>query len=159
MATEIKSPNSITVRKLHPVIGAQIIGVELSRELDDGTIDQIKQAWYDHTVLLFRAQDISEDDQLRFAGYFGTVAERVIAPEGANKPVGPEWTNVLMVTDKVDENGEALGALDDDLIDAVAIQVDVAVGVGVRECREDRAVRAAGAARGVLPRGRPAPTA
>lgn len=111
MATGIKSPNSITVRKLHPVIGAQIIGVDLSRELDDGTIDQIKQAWYDHTVLLFRGQDISEDDQLRFAGYFGTVAERVIAPEGADKPVGPEWTNVLMVTDKVDENGEALGAL------------------------------------------------
>ena len=111
MATGIKGSQSITVSKLHPVIGAQITGVDLSQNLDDETIGQIKQAWYDHTVLLFRDQDISEDDQLRFAGYFGTVAERVIAPDGADKPVGPEWTNMLMVTDKVDENGEALGAL------------------------------------------------
>ena len=40
MATGIKASDSFTVSKLHPVLGAQIIGVDLSQNLDDKTIDQ-----------------------------------------------------------------------------------------------------------------------
>jgi len=111
MATSRNDPASVTVTGLHPAIGAEIRGVDLSQELDDDTIGLIRQAWFDHTVLVFRGQDISENQQLRFAGYFGTVAERVIAPDGASKPAGPEWTNMLLITDKVDDSGDALGAL------------------------------------------------
>src|SRR5262249_36783270 len=54
---------TVSVTRLHPVIGAEIRGVDLSRPLDDATLREIKQAWYAHTVLVFRNQTLSEDDQ------------------------------------------------------------------------------------------------
>ena len=73
---------------------------------------QIKNAWYDHTVLVFRDQKLSEDDQRRFASYFGPVAKRVPPRPGA---VGAdtliEWDDMLLVTDNVDANGKPIGAL------------------------------------------------
>jgi alpha-ketoglutarate-dependent taurine dioxygenase len=58
---------TISVTRLHPVIGAEIGGVDLCRPLDAETLRQIKDAWHEHTVLLFRGQNLSEDDQRRFA--------------------------------------------------------------------------------------------
>ncbi len=111
MAARLKDSAAITVTKLHPVIGAEIGGVDLSRELDDDTLERIRQAWYDRAVLVFRDQDISEDDQLRFAAHFGPIATRVIPPAGANRPKAPDWSNLMLVTDRVDEDGEPVGAL------------------------------------------------
>jgi len=104
--------STISVTKLHPLIGAEIGGVDLGRPLDAGTFRQIKDAWHDHTVLLFRDQDLSEDDQRRFASYFGSVAKRVPPKAGASG-VGdsPEWDDMMLVSDKVDAKGKALGTL------------------------------------------------
>jgi len=104
--------STISVTKLHPLIGAEIGGVDLGRPLDAGTFRQIKDAWHDHTVLLFRDQDLSEDDQRRFASYFGPVAKRVPPKAGASG-VGdsPEWDDMMLVSDKVDAKGKALGTL------------------------------------------------
>jgi alpha-ketoglutarate-dependent taurine dioxygenase len=74
---------TISVTRLHPVIGAEIGGVDLCRPLDAETLRQIKDAWHEHTVLLFRGQSLSEDDQRRFASYFGPVAKRVPPKPGA----------------------------------------------------------------------------
>jgi taurine dioxygenase len=111
MATSLKDTGTMTVTKLHPVIGAEIGGVDLSRELDDATIEAIRQAWHDHTVLLFRDQDISGEDQLRFAGHFGTVAERHTPKEGSSGTNSPKWTTLMPISDKTDEDGNAIGAL------------------------------------------------
>jgi taurine dioxygenase len=67
---------TISVTKLHPAIGAEIRGVDLSRPLDASTVRPIRDAWHEHTVLLFRDQKLTEDDQRRFASYFGQVAKR-----------------------------------------------------------------------------------
>ena len=47
----------ISVTKLHPLIGAEVSGVDLSRPLDAETVRQIKDAWHKHTVLVFRDPD------------------------------------------------------------------------------------------------------
>jgi taurine dioxygenase len=101
----------IAVTKLHPHIGAEIRGADLSRPLERATLDQIRNAWHAHTVLLFRDQDLSEDDQRRFASYFGPVATRVKPPPGAKRNDGPDWTDLMMITDRVDADGKAVGAL------------------------------------------------
>jgi len=112
MATKLKETGSITVTGLHPVIGAQVSGVDLSLALDAATVEAIRRAWHDHTVLVFRGQNITGDDQLRFASHFGTVAERHKPKPGANSPEDvPDWTNLMLVTDKKDENGKPLGGL------------------------------------------------
>ena len=112
MTLAAEQVSTISVTKLHPLIGAEIGGVDLGRPLDAGTFRQIKDAWHDHTVLLFRDQDLSEDDQRRFASYFGSVAKRVPPKAGASG-VGdsPEWDDMMLVSDKVDAKGKALGTL------------------------------------------------
>ena len=67
MAIAAERIRTILVTRLHPVIGAEIGGVDLCRPLDAETLRQIKDAWREHTVLLFRGQSLSEDDQRRFA--------------------------------------------------------------------------------------------
>jgi taurine dioxygenase len=109
VAEQIK-PISIT--RLHPMIGAEIRGVDLSRPLDAATQRQVKDAWHEYIVLLFRDQTLSEDDQRRFASYFGPVARRVPPKAGAPGASGsPEWDDMMMVSDQVDANGNALGSL------------------------------------------------
>ena len=103
---------TISVTKLHPIIGAEIGGIDLSRPLDAETLRQVKDAWHEHTVLLFRAQQLSEDDQRRFASYFGPVAKRVPPKTGATG-VGdsPEWDDMMLVSDNVDAKGKPTGSL------------------------------------------------
>ena len=42
-------------------------GIDLSRPLDEATQNLVRDAWSTHLVLLFRNQDFSPEDQLRFA--------------------------------------------------------------------------------------------
>ena len=111
MATQLTEKRGLTITPLHPLIGAQVTGVDLSQDLDPAILAEIKQAWADHTLLLFRGQDMSGEDQLRLAGHFGPIATRVTPPPGTPLPAGPKWTNIMLITDRKDEAGEALGAL------------------------------------------------
>ena len=110
MATKLEDPATITVSKLHPVIGAEIRGVDLSQPLGDDTVEQIIEAWHQHIVLLFRDQTLSEDNQIRFAAHFGPVAGRV-QPVGGDPLDAPDWNNLMLITDHVDSTGKAIGSL------------------------------------------------
>ena len=111
MATSLQETGPITVTPLHPAIGAEIGGVDLSKTLNADMGQTITQAWHDHTILLFRDQDISGEDQLRFAELFGTVAERHIPKDGASHSGSPDWKNLMPISDQTDEDGQAIGAL------------------------------------------------
>jgi len=102
---------TLSVHKMHPHIGAEIRGVDLSKPLDDATLRQIMDAWHQHAVLVFRDQKLSEDDQRRFASHFGKVAKRVPPPSNAIKVDSPEWDDMMTISDHVDANGKALGSL------------------------------------------------
>jgi len=62
---------AITVTPLSDALGAAITGVDLCRDLDDATIQDIKQAWYDYVILVFPNQDINDDEQEKFCRNFG----------------------------------------------------------------------------------------
>ena len=55
--------DKLTVRPLHPAVGAEIEGFEPRRPLDDETIAQLRAAFDDRGVLVFRNLDIDEDMQ------------------------------------------------------------------------------------------------
>jgi taurine dioxygenase len=57
----------IEVRPLSPACGAEIRGVDLTKPLTEAQVNAIKNAWAKHLVLVFRGQQVSQDDQLRFA--------------------------------------------------------------------------------------------
>ena len=111
MAAAAEAIETIEVRKLHPVIGAEIKGVDLRHPLDAHTLARIKDAWHAHTVLVFRGQDLSEADQRRFASYFGPVASRVKPPAGAKRDDSPEWNEMMVISDRVSPEGKPLGSL------------------------------------------------
>lgn len=76
---------SIGVRPLSPALGAEITGVDLSEKLSAGTVQQIRDAWNRYIVLVFRGQDLSMEQQLRFASYFGELGERKRSKTGLKK--------------------------------------------------------------------------
>ena len=112
MSPVAERTRAISVIKLHPDIGAEIRGVDLSRPLDEETVRQIKDAWHEHAVLLFRDQNLGEDDQRRFASHFGPVAKRVPPKPGAPGAADAlVWDDMMTISDHVDANGKALGSL------------------------------------------------
>lgn len=68
--------SSIRVTPLSGVAGAEIGGVDLSQELSPAVVEEIRRAWHQHLVLVFRGQDLTMEQQKRFAGYFGDLGER-----------------------------------------------------------------------------------
>ena len=71
----------IEVIPLGSACGAEIRGVDLTRELSDDVVAALQKAWNEHLVLVFRGQKVSQEDQLRFAQRFGPLGERKKAPE------------------------------------------------------------------------------
>lgn len=61
----------ITVRELHPLIGAAVTGIDARRPMDQATFDAVHQAWMDHLVLVFPGQDISDEEHVAFTRHFG----------------------------------------------------------------------------------------
>ena len=55
--------------------GATVTGVDLSKELTEPLVTDIRQAWVEHGVLAFPDQPLSDDDLERFTGYFGDFGE------------------------------------------------------------------------------------
>src|ERR1700681_3662891 len=111
--TEVTS--KIEVKPLSQACGAEISGVDLSKPLSEHEVRTIKDAWGKHLVLVFRGQKVSQDDQLRFASYFGDLGSRKKAPEALRaRAEGVQQDNekVLLVTNiKVD--GQPIGAFGD----------------------------------------------
>ncbi len=105
----------IQVTPLSSACGAEISGVDLTRPLSHEMVQAIKDAWGKHLVLVFRGQKISQDDQLRFASYFGELGDRKKAPEQLRsraEGIQQDHKKILLVTNiKVDDR--PIGAFGD----------------------------------------------
>ena len=62
--------SNFDVRKVGGRIGAEVVGVDL-RELSDEVFGEIHAALLEHKALAFRGQELTDADQLAFAGRFG----------------------------------------------------------------------------------------
>jgi taurine dioxygenase len=102
----------IAVTPLSAACGAEIEGVDLRAPLAAETVAAIKEAWRRHLVLVFRGQNLSQDDQLRFASCFGELGDRKKAPAALRsraEGIRQDSEKILLVSNiKVD--GEAIGA-------------------------------------------------
>jgi alpha-ketoglutarate-dependent 2,4-dichlorophenoxyacetate dioxygenase len=61
---------TISIRKLTPIFGAEITGVDLTR-LDDATFAAIEEAFETYSVLVFPGQNLDDDAQIAFSRRFG----------------------------------------------------------------------------------------
>jgi len=69
--TDRQPYETIAVRPLTPVIGAEIEGVDLAGELSNHQFAEIRRAFLEHHVLVFRDQHLSDEDQKAFSRRFG----------------------------------------------------------------------------------------
>ena len=54
------------LRPLGPALGTEVLGIDLSRPLEEGTFTSIQGAFADHPVLVFRNQDLSPPELTAF---------------------------------------------------------------------------------------------
>lgn len=88
-------------------LGAEIRGVDL-RRLADAEFAAIHRAWNDRSVLLFRGQQLTDDDLIAFSRRFGELDWAPIQETGRRFVEGyPE----IYVVSNVIVNGEPIGSL------------------------------------------------
>lgn len=108
-------PVGFEVRKLSPACGAEIVGLDLRETLPEQTIADIRAAWNEHVALVFRDQDLTEDDQLRFAARFGELGNRKKPPaELASRTEGVLQTDQrVMLVSNMKVDGQPVGSFGD----------------------------------------------
>ncbi len=64
---------AISVRPLHPALGAEIRGIDLRAPLDATTFRAVHDAWMAHLVLVFPDQSITDAEHVAFTRNFGEI--------------------------------------------------------------------------------------
>jgi taurine dioxygenase len=65
--------SQLDLTRVAGALGAEIHGIDLSRDLDKVTTDSIESALYAHKVIFFRAQSLSPEQQIAFSGRIGPI--------------------------------------------------------------------------------------
>lgn len=91
-------------------VGAEVRGADLATVTGAG-IEAIKAAWYRHDVLLFRNQQLTDDDLLSFSRNFGVLDSPPNQGAGRKSPAG--YPEVYVISNVLDATGEPIGALGD----------------------------------------------
>jgi len=97
---------ALSVERLGESFVARIGGIDFSRDQDDATWAEVRQAWFDHRVLSFPDQHIAEPQLLDFSRHFGPLEEHVLSQY--HHPAFPE---ILMLSTVV-EAGAPKGLAD-----------------------------------------------
>ena len=98
---------NFSVVPLGRFVGAEIKGIDLSRDLDDATFAKIRQAFYDHSVIVLRDQKITPEQQIAFSKRFGKQEVHVLS-----QYLHPKHPEVLVVSNILDEKGNHIGIYD-----------------------------------------------
>lgn len=96
----------LSVRRLHPQFAAEVTGVYL-RDLDDPTFAQLREAFEEHSVLVFHDQHLTDDEQIAFTRRFGPL-EATTRSIAQNAQVAPQIADLS----NVDPDGNTFAADD-----------------------------------------------
>lgn len=94
------------IRPLSDALGAEVVGLDLSKPLDGATFAQVHRAHLEHLVLVFRDQRITPQQQVDFSRRFGRLDQHP-----ADDAVLPDHPEVLLVSTRR-ENGNYVGIPD-----------------------------------------------
>jgi alpha-ketoglutarate-dependent taurine dioxygenase len=99
---------ALQCRPLGDSFAREIVGLRLWEPLADGAVEQIRELWAYHPVLVFRRQALSEQELAAFSARFGPL-ERVVRTEWAS-PVVPE---IGLISNLRDAQAKPIGGLGD----------------------------------------------
>ncbi len=104
MRTKPDESYPVEVVETDAPLGAEIRGIDLSQPLSESSSSIIRQALIDHCVVVFRGQNLSEQNQLDFTKLFGKPEVHRRAQSGDKLPG-------IFIVSNVTENGQAIGSL------------------------------------------------
>ena len=68
----------MTIARASRALGATVSGIDLSQDFSDAEIAALRDAFNAHGLLLFRGQDVSPEDHVRFSRRFGELEHHVL---------------------------------------------------------------------------------
>ena len=90
---------ALRFRPLHDTFGAEVVGVDFSRDVDAGTFAEIEDAWRRYSILLFRGVTMTPAQHVAFTRKLGPL--HIMEPLEFNLPGFPE---VLVVSNMEKDN-------------------------------------------------------
>jgi taurine dioxygenase len=93
-------------------IGCEVRGIDLRKPLPAAAAAAVYRAWLDHAVLLFRGQELAQEDLIRVTGLFGEFAPIGRPAHTLPKGFAKILPNIMLISN-IRENGETIGALPD----------------------------------------------
>jgi taurine dioxygenase len=100
------APPPLRKRPLSAALGLEILDVDLRAPLPPAVVAQLREAWYEGLILLLRDQALAEEDQVRFAEYFGSPAKTLNVHGTGTHPA-------VMLISNIRKDGKPIGALPD----------------------------------------------
>lgn len=97
---------NVQVRRFDAPTGAEMLGIDLSKGVNEEQFREIKQAFADHSVIVFRKQDITEDQHIQFSKWFGPLEVHV-----GTRYLHPKYPEIR-INSNIIENGKPIGATD-----------------------------------------------
>jgi taurine dioxygenase len=97
----------VSARKVGTHLGAEISGVDLSRDLDERTFAAISDAFFEHQVVFFRGQRLAPSQQVAFTRRFGELEHHVRKEHRLE-----DYPEILIVSNVLDESARAIGVQD-----------------------------------------------
>lgn len=85
MSDDASVGEKLKLKPLHPLFGAEIEGLDLRNPVDDATFTAVLDAFNTYSVLLFRDQDISDEQHVDFSRRFGELEETTFSIAAPNR--------------------------------------------------------------------------
>jgi taurine dioxygenase len=95
-----------STRPLSPALGLEILGVDLSQPITPALAAQLEDTFHEGLVILLRDQNLTEEDEVRFAECFGTLAKTLNVHHTGKHPA-------TMLISNIRKDGKPIGALPD----------------------------------------------
>ena len=96
----------VSLRRADAPLGAEIVGVDLSRPVADEEFAAVEDAFVTNGVVVFRDQSITEEQHIAFSRRFGDLDIHVL-----KQYLHPRHPEILMISN-VEENGRKIGVAD-----------------------------------------------
>jgi alpha-ketoglutarate-dependent taurine dioxygenase len=98
---------TIEIRPSGAALGAEILGVHLTRPRSDDEFATVRDAFYKHEVVYFRGRELSDEDHIRFSARFGELRKLELTD---NKV--PEHRPEIFVISNIERGGQYIGSYD-----------------------------------------------
>lgn len=103
----MRTVDAIHINPFDAPCGAEVIGLDCGGEIDADTFEAVRQAFRDHSVLVFRDQRLTPDQHVAFSQRWGDLKGHIL-----KQYLLTGYDTLLVISNKRDERGEPVGIED-----------------------------------------------